>query len=48
MITLQWLYIFAGLTFAAFAVLSIADPANPKRLGNTVFWGLLAVSFLYG
>ena len=48
MITLQWLYIFAGLTFAAFAVLSIADPANPKRLGNTVFWGLLAVSFLFG
>ena len=48
MITLQWLYIFAGLTFAAFAVLSIADPANPKRLCNTVFWGLLAVSFLFG
>jgi len=48
MITLQWLYIFAGLTFAAFSVLSIADPANPKRLGNTVFWGLLAVSFLFG
>jgi uncharacterized membrane protein len=48
MITLQWLYIFAGLTFAAFSVLSLADPANPKRLGNTVFWGLLAVSFLFG
>ncbi len=48
MITLQWLYIFAGLTFAAFSVLSVADPANPKRLGNTVFWGLLAVSFLFG
>lgn len=48
MITLQWLYIFAGLTFAAFSLLSIADPANPKRLGNTVFWGLLAVSFLFG
>lgn len=48
MITLQWLYIFAGLTFAAFSVLSIADPANQKRLGNAVFWGLLAVSFLFG
>lgn len=48
MITLQWLYIFAGLTFAAFSVLSIGDSANPKRLGNTVFWGLLAVSFLFG
>ena len=48
MITLQWLYIFAGLTFAAFSMLSILDPLNPKRLGNTVFWGLLAVSFLFG
>jgi uncharacterized membrane protein len=48
MITLQWLYIFAGLTFAAFSVLSLAEPANPKRLGNTVFWGLLAISFLFG
>lgn len=48
MITLQWLYIFAGLTFAAFSVLSISDAANPKRLGNTAFWGLLAVSFLFG
>jgi uncharacterized membrane protein len=48
MITLQWLYIFAGLTFAAFSALSLTDPANLKRLGNTLFWGLLAVSFLFG
>lgn len=48
MITLQWLYIFAGLTFLAFALLSAGDRANPKRLGNTVFWGLLAISFLLG
>jgi uncharacterized membrane protein len=48
MITLQWLYIFAGLTFLAFAVLSAGDRANPKRLGNTAFWSLLAASFLFG
>ena len=48
MITLQWLYIFAGLVFLAFALLSAGDRANPKRLGNTAFWGLLAVSFLFG
>ena len=48
MITLQWLYVFAGLVFLAFALLSAGDRNNPKRLGNTAFWGLLAVSFLFG
>lgn len=48
MITLQWLYVLAGLVFAAFAILSAADAANPKRWRNAGFWGLLAVSFLAG
>jgi uncharacterized membrane protein len=48
MITIQWLYVLAGLVFAAFAVLSARDAANPKRLRNTAFWGLLSVSFLFG
>ena len=48
MITLEWVYVLAGLTFAAFAVLSLRDPENPKRLKNAAFWGLLAVSFLAG
>ena len=48
MITLHWLYILAGLMFAAFAILSITDPANPKRLGNAAFWGLMALSLLAG
>jgi uncharacterized membrane protein len=48
MITLQYFYILAGLLFAAFALLSVGDGTNRKRLGNTAFWGLLAVSFLGG
>ena len=29
MITLHWLYILAGLMFAAFAILSVTDPPTP-------------------
>lgn len=48
MIGLPHLYAFAGVVFAAFALLSAADASNPKRFGNAAFWGLLATSFLAG
>lgn len=48
MIGYEWLYILTGLFFAAYAVLSLLDATNAKRLGNTAFWGLLAASFLFG
>jgi len=48
MITLAHAYIVGGLFFAALAILSAADGANPRRLRNSAFWGLLAVSFLGG
>ena len=48
MITLEAVYILAGLTFAGFAVLSATDRRNRKRYGNGAFWGLLAMSFLFG
>ena len=48
MITLDWVYIFAGLTFAAFSVLTALDRDHPRRLGTAAFWGLLATSFLFG
>jgi uncharacterized membrane protein len=48
MITLEWLYVMAGLMFAAFALLSALDRSNAKRFGNAAFWGLLATSLLAG
>jgi uncharacterized membrane protein len=47
-ITLALVYIIAGLMFAAFSLLSLRDSGNTKRYGNAGFWGLLAVSFLFG
>jgi uncharacterized membrane protein len=48
MITLHWLYALAGAMFAAFALLSAFDRANPMRFGNAAFWGLMALSLLGG
>ena len=48
MIGLHALYCLTGLIFAAFALLSLFDRSNRKRLGNAAFWGLLAASFLAG
>lgn len=48
MITLDWVYIFAGLTFAAFSTLTVLDRDHPRRFGTASFWGLLALSFLFG
>jgi uncharacterized membrane protein len=47
-IRLGFVYVLAGLVFAAFAVLSASDRRNPKRFGNAAFWGLVALSFLAG
>jgi uncharacterized membrane protein len=47
-IPLGAVYILAGLIFAAVAVLSAHDRANPKRFRNAAFWGLIAFSFLGG
>ncbi|MBW8815904.1 MAG: DUF979 domain-containing protein [Caulobacterales bacterium] len=48
MIKLAVVYDLAGVVFATFAVLSAGDRANPRRYGNTAFWGLVALSFLAG
>jgi uncharacterized membrane protein len=48
MITLGAVYVLAGLIFAAVAVLSAVDRTNPRRIRNAAFWGLLALSFLFG
>jgi uncharacterized membrane protein len=48
MIRIGAVYLLAGLMFAAVAALSLRDRENPKRFGNGLFWGLFAVSFLFG
>jgi uncharacterized membrane protein len=48
MITIQWLYVFAGAVFFSFAMASIRNAENPKRWGNGAFWALLAISFWFG
>ncbi len=48
MITLEWLYVLAGIVFAMWAILSLRDITNGKRFGNAAFWGLLSVSFFLG
>src|SRR5689334_17398320 len=48
MITLEHVYVLAGLIIGAFAILSALDRTNSKRPINTAFWGLLAISFLFG
>jgi uncharacterized membrane protein len=48
MIGIDAVYALAGLLFAGLAILSARDRSNPKRWGNTAFWGLFALSFLTG
>ncbi|MGE3250484.1 MAG: DUF979 domain-containing protein [Hyphomonadaceae bacterium] len=48
MITLDAIYILAGLFFAAITLFSALDATNTKRWRNTLFWGLLSGSFLFG
>jgi uncharacterized membrane protein len=45
---LEQVYWLAGAMFGAIAVRSLGDRANRRRCGNAAFWGLLAVSFLFG
>ncbi len=48
MITGQHVLYLVGAMFAAFALLSLTDRTNPKRLGNAAFWGLFALSLIAG
>ena len=48
MIGLPFLYAIAGVLFAGWSLLTLADRDHPKRLGSAAFWGLLALSFLAG
>jgi uncharacterized membrane protein len=47
-ISLTWVYWVMGALFAAWALLSALDRENRKRWRNTLFWSLVAGSFLFG
>jgi uncharacterized membrane protein len=48
MITLEHVYLLAGLILACVAVLTLRDRSNPRRHTTALFWGLYAASFLLG
>lgn len=48
MIRMEHLYWLVGALFAAWSLLSLFDQSNKKRIGNALFWGLMATSLLGG
>lgn len=47
MIRSEWFFWLVGAVFIAMALQMSVDRSNPKRLGSSVFWGLLGVCFFY-
>ncbi|RZJ93542.1 MAG: DUF979 domain-containing protein [Brevundimonas sp.] len=48
MITLEHAYGLVGLMFLAFSVLTGLDRTHPTRIRSSLFWGLIALSMLFG
>jgi uncharacterized membrane protein len=48
MIRIEYVYWLTGALFGVWALLGLRDASNPKRWANALFYGLLAVSFLFG
>ncbi|MFL5509674.1 MAG: DUF979 domain-containing protein [Gemmatimonadaceae bacterium] len=48
MITLEHIYWLTGAMMAGVAIVNARDASNPRRLNNSAFWGIYAVTFLAG
>ena len=48
MITLEHIYWLSGLMLTGVAIVNARDATNPRRLNNTAFWGIYALTFLVG
>jgi len=48
LISLNYIYIILGALLAVVALLSFLDKGNPKRFLTGSFWGLYAITFLFG
>lgn len=46
MITLQWIYWLVGGYLAWVALRGLLDRGNPRRFGNALFWGLVALTMV--
>ena len=47
-ISLEYVYYICGILMAIVSLLAIQDKSNPKRFLTAAFWGIFAVSFLFG
>ena len=47
-ISLTYIYYITGIFIAIIAFLTFKDKGNPKRFLTGTFWGLFAISFLFG
>jgi uncharacterized membrane protein len=47
-IKLEFIYVLMGIMFAGVAVVNARDASNHRRVQNTLFWGVYAVTFLVG
>jgi uncharacterized membrane protein len=47
-IRLEFVYVLTGLLAAGVAAVNALDAAHPRRWANATFWGLWAVTFLFG
>jgi uncharacterized membrane protein len=48
LITLEHIYWLTGLMMAGVSIVNWRDRSNPRRFNNTAFWGIYAVTFLFG
>jgi len=48
MITLEFIYLLMGLLLGGITLVNLRDRSNRKRFGNAAFWGMYAVTFLFG
>lgn len=48
MIGLEFVFVLAGILFAAFAFLNLVDTTNPKRFGSAIFWGSYSITLVFG
>jgi Predicted membrane protein len=47
-ISLEYIYYIAGIFLTLITVLTLKDKKNPKRITTALFWGLYALTFLFG